>query len=80
MFQEIEALGEITIMQYNLRVFNKDAGKLIIDRAIKNKENAIIMFNDLVNIYHNLNGRYTITLYDLEKCTNIESYDSDDNI
>ena len=81
MFQEIEApLGEIIIANYELRVFNKDTGKTILDRIINNHKLAVQFFNEQVKIYHNMNIRVTITLYDNDKCTNIEYYDTDDNI
>lgn len=81
MFQEIEAqLGEIIIANYELKVFNKNTGKIIIKRVINDKDLAITHFNKQVDIYHNMDVRVTITLYDMEKCTNIEYYDTDDNI
>lgn len=79
MFHETEA-QEVIIADYHLRVFDKDKGKIIINRYITQKELAIKLFNEQVKTYHNIPVRVTITLYDMEKCTNIESYDSDDNI
>lgn len=81
MSHEIEVqLGEVIIADYELKVFNKDNGKIILNRFITDKELAIKLFNEQVNIYHNMDIRVTITLYDMEKCTNIEYYDTDDNI
>ena len=37
----------------------------------------MITYNNPIN---NIEGRYTISLYDMNKCTNIEYYDTDDNI
>ena len=68
------------IPNYNLRVYNKDKHKLILDRHIATKETAKKLFDEQVNIYHNKEIRVIINLYDLDKCTNIEYYDSDDNI
>lgn len=79
MFQEIEA-SEIIIADYQLRIFNKDKGKTILNRYITNEELGRRLFNEQVKIYHNLQVRVTIILYDMNKCTNIEYYDSDDNI
>lgn len=73
-------LGEVIIADYELKVFNKDNGRVILNRFITDKELAIKLFNEQVNIYHNMDVRVTITLYDMEKCTNIEYYDTDDNI
>ena len=81
MYPKIEAQGEILMFpNYNLRVYDKNKHKLILDRHIVNKESAIKSYNEQVNIYHNMNIRVIINLYDLDKCTNIEYYDSDDNI
>lgn len=81
MFHETEVqLGEVIIANYELKVFNKDSGKIILNRLITDKNLAIILFNEQVNIYHNMDIRVRITLYDMEKCTNIEYYDTDDNI
>lgn len=79
MYQEIEA-SEVIIAEYQLRVFNKDKGKTMLNRYITDKELAIKLFNEQVKIYHNLPIRVIIILYDMNKCTNIEHYDSDDNI
>ena len=81
MSQEIEVqLGEVIIADYELKVFNKDNGRVILNRFITNKELAIKLFNEQVKIYHNIDIRVIITLYDMNKCTNIEYYDTDDNI
>lgn len=81
MFNEIEVPdGAILLPTYNLRVYNKDKHKLILDRYIANKTIAKELYEEQVNIYHNLDIRVTISLYDIDKCTNIEYYDSDDNI
>lgn len=79
MFHETEA-QEVIIADYHLRVFDKDNAKVIINRYITDKDLALRLFHEQVKIYHNISIRVTITLYDMEKCTNIESYDSDDNI
>ena len=79
MYQEIE-VPEVVIMDYHLRIFDKDKQKVILDRYIENETTAVHLYNEQVNIYHNMPVRVIITLYDLNKCTNIESYDSDDNI
>ena len=79
MFHEIEA-SEIIIAEYNLKVIDKDKNKVLLNRFITNKDLSIKLFHEAVNSYHNKDGRYTITLYDIDKCTNIESYDTDDNI
>lgn len=81
MSQEIEVqLGEVIIADYELKVFNKDNGRVILNRFITDKELAIKLFNEQVKIYHNMDMRVIITLYDMNKCTNIEYYDTDDNI
>lgn len=81
MSQEIEVqLGEVIIADYELKVFNKDNGRVILNRFITDKELAIKLFNEQVKIYHNIDMRVIITLYDMNKCTNIEYYDTDDNI
>ena len=81
MFNEIEVQDEtILLPTYNLRVYNKDKSKLILDRYVANKTIAEELYQEQVNIYHNLDIRVTINLYDIEKCTNIEYYDSDDNV
>ena len=72
--------GILLIANYNLKVYNKDKDKLILDRHIVTKETAKKLFDEQVNIYHNAGIRVIINLYDLDKCTNIEYYDSDDNI
>ena len=79
MFHEIEA-SEIIIAEYNLKVIDKDKNKVLLNRFITNKDLSVKLFHEVVNLYHNKDGRYTITLYDIDKCTNIESYDTDDNI
>lgn len=81
MFHETEVqLGEVIIADYELKVFNKDNGRVILNRYITDKELAIKLFNEQVKIYHNMDIRVIITLYDMNKCTNIEYYDTDDNI
>lgn len=81
MLNEIEVQSEdIMIANYILKVFNKQTGKLILNKAINNEELAKELFDKQVNIYHKLNGNYTISLYDMDKCTNIEYYDTDDQI
>ena len=81
MLNEIEVQeGIMFVPNYNLRVYNKDKHKLILDRYIAEKDTAEKLFNEQVNVYHNTNIRVIINLYDLDKCTNIEYYDSDDNI
>ena len=81
MSKEIEAQGGIMyVPNYNLRIYDKDKHKLLLDRYIVNKDIAEKLFKEQVNIYHNMNIRVVINLYDLDKCTNIEYYDSDDNI
>ena len=81
MSNEIEVQeGIMYVPNYNLRVYNKDKDKLILDRYITEKDTAEKLFNEQVNVYHNTNIRVVINLYDLDKCTNIEYYDSDDNI
>lgn len=81
MSHEIEVqLGEVIIADYELKVFNKDNEKIILHRFITDKELAIKLFNEQVNIYHNMDIRVIITLYDMNKCTDIEYYDTDDNI
>lgn len=81
MSNEIEVQeGIMFVPNYNLRVYNKDKDKLILDRYITEKDIAEKLFNEQVNVYHNTNIRVVINLYDLDKCTNIEYYDSDDNI
>lgn len=81
MLNEIEVQeGIMYVPNYNLRVYNKDKHKLILDRYITEKDTAEKLFNEQVNVYHNTNIRVIINLYDLDKCINIEYYDSDDNI
>lgn len=81
MSHEIEVqLGEVIIADYELKIFNKDNERIILHRFITDKELAIKLFNEQVNIYHNMDMKVTITLYDMNKCTNIEYYDTDDNI
>lgn len=81
MYQKIEVQEEILMFpNYNLKVYDKTKHKLLLDRFIVNKELAIKLYNEQVNIYHNMDVRVIINLYDLDKCTNIEYYDSDDNI
>ena len=90
MYQEIEVLSKTTatvdengfiICDYCLRVFDKNKQKTIINRYITNEELARKLFEEQVKLYHNKDfTRVIIYLYDLEKCTNIEYYDSDDNI
>ena len=84
MFHETEVpddlVGTVVIADYQLRIFDKDKSKIILNRYITNKDLAIKLFNEQVNIYHKLPIRVIISLYDMNKCTNIEYYDSDDNI
>lgn len=81
MFNEIGVPdGAILLPTYNLRVYDKDKHKLILDRYIASKSIAKELYEEQVNIYHNLDRRVVINLYDIDKCTNIEYYDSDDNI
>ena len=81
MLNEIEVqLEDIVIANYILKVFDKQKGKLILNKAIDNEELAKELFDKQVNIYHKLEGSYTITLYDMDKCTNIDYYDTDDQI
>lgn len=81
MYREIEVPDEeVVIVSFELKIFDKNKGKIILQRYFKNQDEAIDNFNSQVNIYHNLNGRYTITLFDLDKQTNIEHYDSDDEV
>jgi hypothetical protein len=70
----------VIIADYELKVFNKDNGRVILNRYITDKELAIKLFNEQVKVYHNIDMRVIITLYDMNKCTNIEYYDTDDNI
>lgn len=79
MYPKIEVQSDIILTDFCLRVYNKETNKLILDRYITTKELGIKLFNEQVKQYHN-KGIYLITLYDFDKCTNIESYDSDDNI
>lgn len=72
--------NEIIIMQYELGVLDKDESKLILVRLIAEEELAIKLYEEQVKIYHNIPKRVIIKLYDLEKCTNIRYYDTDDNI
>lgn len=81
MYREIEVPDEeVVIVNFVLKIFDKNKGKINLQRYFKNKEEAINDFHNKVNMYHNLNGRYVITLFDLDKQTNIEHYDSDDEI
>lgn len=84
MLNEIEALENsdgVIIADFHLKIFNKEKGKIILNRYITDKELAINLFNEQVNLYHNnIPIRVTISLYDMNKSTNIEYYDSDDNI
>ena len=69
------------ICNYCLRVFDKNKQKTILNRYITSEDLARELFEKQVKIYHNKDfTRVIIYLYDLEKCTNIEYYDSDDNI
>ena len=81
------------ICNYCLRVFDKNKQKkidgfhevhkqkTILNRYITSEELARKLFEKQVKVYHNKDfTRVIIYLYDLEKCTNIEYYDSDDNI
>lgn len=67
-------------MQYELKVIDKYTNKKLLIRYFKNKEDAINDFNELVDIYHNKNRRYRITLFDIDKQINIEEYDTDNQI
>lgn len=90
MFQETEAqLKEIlltddagfVLCHYHLRVFDKNKQKIILSRYISTEELAKDLFEKQVKIYHNKDfAKVIISLHDIEKCTNIEYYDSDDNI
>ena len=81
MLQEIEVQsGEIIIANFHLRIFDKDKQKVISNKYITNEELGKKLFQEQVKIYHNMPIRVIISLYDLEKCTNIEYYDTDDNI
>lgn len=81
MLNEIEVqLEDIVIANFILKIFDKQKGKLILNKAIDNEKLAKELFNKQVDVYHKLNGSYTISLYDIDKCTNIEYYDTDDQI
>ena len=81
MYQEIEVQSEeIIIANFHLRIFDKDRQKVISNKYIINEELGRKLFNEQVKVYHNMPIRVIISLYDLEKCTNIEYYDTDDNI
>lgn len=81
MYQEIEVQSEeIMIANFHLRIFDKDKQKIISNKYIINEELGRKLFNEQVKIYHNMPIRVIVSLYDLEKCTNIEYYDTDDNI
>lgn len=81
MYQEIEVQSEeIMVANFHLRIFDKDKQKVISNKYIINEELGRKLFNEQVKIYHNMPIRVIISLYDLEKCTNIEYYDTDDNI
>ena len=79
MCQEIEE-SSVIIADFVLKVFNKDSGKIILKRYITNEELGRKLYNESVNLYNKMEGRYTISLYNMNKCTNIEHYDTDDNI
>lgn len=79
MYHEIEE-QDILIPDFELKVFDKEKGKVILKRYIVHKDTSESLFDEQVNIYHNMDKRVIITLYDLEKCTNIRHYDTDDNI
>ena len=69
------------VCNYHLRVFDKNKQKVILSRYISTKELAIELFEKQIKLYHNKDFiKVIISLYDLDKCTNIEYYDSDDNI
>ena len=81
MYQEIEVQSEeIMIANFHLRIFDKDRQKVISNKYIINEELGRKLFNEQVKLYHNMPIRVIISLYDLEKCINIEYYDTDDNI
>ena len=80
MLSEIEASEMLMIVDIIIKVFDKDKGKLIIKKYYNDLELAKHDFEKYVNIYHNMDGRYTISLYDENKHANIDYYDSDDNI
>lgn len=81
MYQEIEVQSEeIMVANFHLRIFDKDKQKIISNKYIINEELGRKLFNEQVKVYHNMPIRVIISLYDLEKCTNIEYYDTDDNI
>ncbi|WP_291625641.1 hypothetical protein [Clostridium sp.] len=67
-------------MQYELEIINKFTNKTLLIRYFKDKNDAIKDFHELVNTYHNKKGRYLITLFDVDKQTNIEEYDTDNQI
>ena len=90
MFRETEVQLKETLLtdnegfvvcNYQLRVFDKNKQKVILSRYITNKDLAKELFEKQVKLYHNKDfTKVIISLYDIEKCTNIEYYDSDDNI
>ena len=81
MYQEIEApLSEIIIMSYELVVFDKNNSNIILKRIFQDENLAIEYYEKQLKIYHNIPKRVIIKLYDLNKCTNIKYYDTDDNI
>ena len=90
MFREIEVQSKETLLtddegfllcHYHLKVFDKNKQKVILSRYISNEELAKDLFEKQVKIYHNKDfAKVIISLHDIDKCTNIESYDSDDNI
>lgn len=79
MFQKIE-VQDIILMQYELEIINKFTNKTLLIRYFKDKDDAIKDFHELVNTYHNKKGRYLITLFDVDKQTNIEEYDTDNQV
>ena len=79
MCQKIE-VQDIIIMQYELKVIDKYTNRNLLLRYFKDKTDAIEDFNELVNTYHNKNKKYRIILFDIDKQTNIEEYDTDNQI
>ena len=81
MFQEIDLqLEEVIIASFYLRIYDKIKKKVTLSRYITSEELARKLFEEQVKKYHNTDNKVCIILQDIDKCTNIESYDSDDNI
>ena len=68
------------IPSFYLRIYDKNKQKVTLNRYITSEELAKKLYQEQVKKYHNTNNRVCIILQDIEKCANIESYDSDDNI